>query len=60
MSKEFTDFIAEFTEDVTAEYRRLARGTPKNNRFLLGKIQREAVKIIAKQYFPYEPRKHVV
>ena len=39
MSKEFNDFITEFTEDVTAEYRRLARGTPENNRFLLGKIR---------------------
>ena len=47
MSKEFTDFITEFTEDVISEYRELARGTPKNNRFLLGKIQREAAKIIA-------------
>lgn len=39
MSKEFNDFLQEFTEDVTAEYRRLARGTPENNRFLLGKIR---------------------
>ena len=60
MSKEFNDFITEFTDDVTAEYRRLARGTPKNNRFLLGKIQREAVKAVAIQYFPYETGKHVV
>ena len=47
MNKEFKDFITEFIEDVTAEYRRLARGTPKNSRSLLGKIQREAAKIIA-------------
>ena len=60
MSKEFNDFLQEFTDDVTAEYRRLARGTPKNNGFLLGKIQREAVKAVAIQYFPYETGKHVV
>ena len=50
MNREFNDFLQEFTEDVTQEYRRLARGTPSNNRYLPGKIQRKAVGIVAAYY----------
>ena len=60
MSKEFNDFITEFIEDVIAEYRRLARGTPKNGRHELGLIQRKAMKAVAKQYNPRNHRKITV
>ena len=52
MNKEFKDFITEFIEDVTAEYRRLARGTPRSDRYTLGIIQRRAAKIVAEHYSP--------
>ena len=32
MNREFKDFVTEFTEDVAAEYAKLTRGTPKNDR----------------------------
>lgn len=60
MNKEFKDFITEFIEDVTAEYRRLARGTPKNDKYELGLIQRKAMEAVAKQYNPRDHRKITV
>ena len=60
MNKKFNDFITEFIDDVTQEYRRLARGTPKNDRNTLGLIQRKAMEAVAKQYNPRDHRKATV
>ena len=60
MNKEFKDFITEFIEDVVAEYRRLARGTPKSDRYTLGIIQRRAAKIVAEHYYPRDHRRFAV
>ena len=57
MSKEFNDFITEFIEDVTAEYRRLARGTPRSDRYTLRMIQR---RIVAEHHPPRNHRKITV
>lgn len=48
--KEFNTFIREFTEDVRREYRELARGTPCDDMYTLGKIQKIALEHVAKKY----------
>lgn len=48
--KEFNTFIREFTEDVRKEYRNLARGTPCDDVYTLGKIQRIALERVADRY----------
>lgn len=48
--KEFNSFIREFTEDVRKEYRNLARGTPCDDLYELGKIQKMALEHVADRY----------
>ena len=48
--KEFNTFIRECTEDVRKEYRELARGTPCDDLYALGKIQRIALEHVANRY----------
>lgn len=48
--KEFNAFIREFTENVRKKYRGSARGTPCDDLYALGKIQRIALEHVANRH----------
>lgn len=47
---EFNTFLREFVEDVTKEYKELARGTPEGDLYTRGILQRIALKRVVKRY----------